>query len=209
MYLCLFHLSIVRSIDWLIYWKVNIDVSDLKFTRPIPATPLFLSVDGVSASTLIDRSCHQWMRKLTHISPFNTCPSKSISASRLICSEIIHTINILLYWSECVHCQINCTNATKLWYICVWRELDISVRFIIVVSDGHVLHGSQENNGLLKNASQKASQISFFSTKIIEKIPTADFSISVCSTPNQNHPTTLITAMIQVMEKTPLAAVVW
>ena len=55
---------------------------------------------------------------------------------------------------------------------------------------------------------KKRHKSPFFSTKKIGKKPTAGFSISICSTPNQNHPTPLRTDTFQVMGNTPVAAVI-
>ena len=44
--------------------------------------------------------------------------------------------------------------------------------------------------------------------KKTEKKPTARFSISICYTSNQNHPTHLITDTFQVMGNTPVAVVI-
>ena len=96
--------------------------------------------------------------------------------------------------------------ATKWWYNCVRWELCVSIR---VRSVGRVGHGSQGEGGLVANASQKASQIPFFEYQKNWKKLTAGFSISICSTPNQNHPTTLRTDNFQVMGNTPAAAVIW
>ena len=41
-----------------------------------------------------------------------------------------------------------------------------------------------------------------------QKNPTGVFSISICSTPNQNHPTPLRTDTSQVMGNTPVAVVI-
>ena len=42
-----------------------------------------------------------------------------------------------------------------------------------------------------------------------EKKPTTGFSISIYSTPNQNHPSPLIPDTFQVMGNTPVDVVIW
>ena len=55
---------------------------------------------------------------------------------------------------------------------------------------------------------QKRHKSPFLSTNTIGENPTAGFSVSIYSTPNQSHPTTLITDTFQVMGNTPSYGVI-
>ena len=86
---------------------------------------------------------------------------------------------------------------------------------VVLVSDSEVSAVSgmsdvatKERVVWLKMRRKKRHKSPFFSTKKIGENPNALSSISICSTPNQNNPTHLITDTFHVMGNTPAAAVI-
>ena len=149
------------------------------------------------------------MRKLTLLSPVNPCPSKHVSISRLLRSETNEAINR----SQCRFGK--CLFSNQLIPLPLNNDTAVSDGNEVSVSDSEVLSVSgvsgvfhNERVVWLQMRLKKRLRSPFFSTKKIGKQPTARFSISICSTPNKNHPTPLITDTFQVMGNTPAAAVI-
>ena len=94
-------------------------------------------------------------------------------------------------------------------YVSNWNGVSVSVSELEVSEESGVLDvAPKEKVAWLKKRYKKRHKSPFLSTKKNGKNPTAGFSISICSTPNQNPPTNLITDTFQVMRNTPADAVI-
>ena len=149
------------------------------------------------------------MRKLTLLSPVNARPSKRVSVSRLICSETNEAINR----SQCRFRK--CPLSNQLIPLPLNDDTAVSGGNGVSVSESEmstvlsVLDVAPKEMVVWLQINRKnCPESPFLSTKKIGKNSTAVFSIYICSTPNQNHPTPLRTDMFQVMGNTPAAEVI-